>query len=103
MIKHRVTVHPSADALARDGQLAWKIAEVAHAPPTPDEVVVELVRCRILDNAAVALAAINRPPVAAARAMALAHPRAGGATLIGLLPRVRVDAEWAAWANATAV
>jgi 2-methylcitrate dehydratase len=35
--------------------------------------------------------------------MALAHPRPGGATLFGLPPEIRVHAEWAAWANATAV
>jgi 2-methylcitrate dehydratase len=68
-----------------------------------DADVVEMIGCRIVDNASVALAAINRAPVAAARAMALAHPRKGGATLYGLGPAVRVDAEWAAWANATAV
>jgi 2-methylcitrate dehydratase len=61
------------------------------------------VACRVVDNAAVALAAINRAPVAAARAMALAHPRSAGASLFGLPGDVRVDAEWAAWANATAV
>ncbi|MBV8534883.1 MAG: MmgE/PrpD family protein [Alphaproteobacteria bacterium] len=103
MIKHRVKVHPSAAALPRGAQLAWKIAEVAHVTRALDDAVVELARCRILDNAAVALAAINRPPVAAARAMALAHPRLNGATLIGLSPQIRVEAEWAAWANATAV
>jgi 2-methylcitrate dehydratase len=103
MIEHRIKVHPSATALPREAQLAWKIAEVAHATRTLDDAITELVRCRILDNAAVAVAAINRPPVAAARAMALAHPRPGGATLIGLSPQMRVDAEWAAWANATAV
>ncbi|HTY70161.1 MAG TPA: MmgE/PrpD family protein [Alphaproteobacteria bacterium] len=103
MIKHRVRVHPSAAALPREAQLAWKIADVAQTTRALDDAAVELVRCRILDNAAVALAAINRPPVAAARAMALAHPRPAGATLIGLSPQMRVDAEWAAWANATAV
>jgi 2-methylcitrate dehydratase len=103
MIAHRVKVHPSASNLPREAQLAWKIAEVAARTRTLDAPVVELVRCRILDNEAVALAAINRPPVAAARAMALAHPRPGGATLIGLPSAVRVAAEWAAWANATAV
>jgi 2-methylcitrate dehydratase len=41
--------------------------------------------------------------VAAARAQALAHPRARGATLFGLAPEVRVHAEWGAWANAVAV
>jgi 2-methylcitrate dehydratase len=33
----------------------------------------------------------------------LAHPRAGGASLFGCGPDVRVHAEWAAWANGTAV
>ena len=64
---------------------------------------VEMIACRIVDNASVGLAAINRAPVAAARAMALAHPRKAGATLYGLGSSTRVDAEWAAWANATAV
>jgi len=103
MITHTVRVHASAERLAREHQLAWKIAEVAAATRALDADVVEMIRCRVVDNAAVALAAVNRAPVAAARAMALAHPRRGGATLYGLPPSVRVDAEWAAWANATAV
>jgi 2-methylcitrate dehydratase len=103
MITHTVRVHASAERLARERQLAWKMAEVAAATRALDADVVEMIRCRVVDNAAVALAAVNRAPVAAARAMALAHPRRGGATLYGLPPAVRVDAEWAAWANATAV
>lgn len=103
MITHEVRVHPSADELPRDRQLAWHIARFATTSSPLDADVVEMIACRIVDNAAVALAAINRPPVAAARAMALAHPRAQGATLFGLNPATRVDAEWAAWANATAV
>ena len=89
--------------LPSEEQLAWKIAEVAARAQKPDADVIEMIACRIVDNAAVALAAVNRPPVAAARAMALAHPRGGGATLFGLSPATRVGAEWAAWANATAV
>ena len=65
--------------------------------------VAEMVGCRVIDNASVALAAINRAPVAAARAMAIAHPRSAGATLFGLPASVTVHAEWAAWANGTAV
>jgi 2-methylcitrate dehydratase len=103
MVVHKVRVHPSAERLPREEQLAWKIAEVAAGASGLDEEVVELVRCRVVDNAGVALAALNRKSVAAARAMALAHPRRGGATLFGLPPATRVDAEWAAWANATAV
>ncbi|WP_374443053.1 MmgE/PrpD family protein [Stella sp.] len=103
MIAHQVRVHPSADRLPREDQLAWKIAEVATGRPPVAPEVAAMAACRVVDNAAVALAAVNRAPVAAARAMALAHPRTGGASLFGLPDDVRVDAEWAAWANATAV
>ncbi len=102
MIRHEVRVHPSAAALPPERQLAWKLAELA-AVPAIERDTAELVAARIIDNAGVALAAINRPPVAAARAMALANPRACGASLFGLDPALTVAAEWAAWANATAV
>lgn len=102
MIHHEVRVRKSSERLPRERQLAWKLAELARMP-TIDSDTAELVAARIIDNAGVALAAINRKPVAAARAMALANPRAGGATLFGLEPEATVDAEWAAWANATAV
>jgi len=98
-----VRVHPSAANLAREDQLAWHIASFAAQCGPIDADVAEMIACRLVDNASVALAAINRAPVAAARAMALAHPRKGGATLFGLPASTRVDAEWAAWANATAV
>jgi 2-methylcitrate dehydratase len=103
MPTYDVKVHPSADNLRREEQLAWHMASFASAPGPLDADVVEMISCRIVDNASVALAAINRKPVAAARAMALAHPRPGGAALYGLGAGTRVDAEWAAWANAVAV
>ena len=40
---------------------------------------------------------------AAARAQALAHPRERGATVVGVPSYRHFDAEWAAWANGTAV
>ena len=58
---------------------------------------------RIIDNAGVALAAINRTPAVHARAQALAHPRKGGACLLGIEAGQRFEAEWAAWANGVAV
>ncbi|HTN60013.1 MAG TPA: MmgE/PrpD family protein [Devosia sp.] len=103
MQTHEIKVHASAANLPREQQLAWHMARFAHDVGPLDANVVEMIACRIVDNASVALAAINRAPVAAARAMALAHPRRGGSTLYGLGKAVRVDAEWAAWANATAV
>jgi 2-methylcitrate dehydratase len=102
MIRHEVRVHPSSARLPRERQLAWKLAELATLPAI-DGDTAEMVAARVIDNAAVASAAINRAPVAAARAMALANPRRGGATLFGLDPATAVNAEWAAWANATAV
>jgi 2-methylcitrate dehydratase len=62
-----------------------------------------MVGCRLIDNAGVAIAAMNRAPVAAARAQALCFPRTGGARLIGLPAEVRIDCTWAGYANATAV
>jgi 2-methylcitrate dehydratase len=58
---------------------------------------------RIIDNAAVATAALNRSPVASARSQALDHPRSPGATFFGLSADQTASAEWAAWANGVAV
>jgi 2-methylcitrate dehydratase len=100
---HHVRVHPSKAQLPREEQLAWKIATVAAdvVPVQPDATA--LIINRIIDNAAVAVAAINRAPVVAARAMALGHPRNDGATIFGVTSQQRFSPEWAAWANGTAV
>src|ERR1700694_189629 len=100
---HPVRVHPSKAQLPREEQLAWKIANVAGdvVPVQPD--VADLIINRVIDNAAVAIAAINRGPVVAARAMALGHPRNDGATIFGVTSQQRFSPEWAAWANGTAV
>jgi len=100
---HTVRVVPSAARLPRQEQLAWKIAEFAVGRPPIEQAAANMVSCRLVDNAAVAIAAINRQPVVVARAQALAHPRKESATLFGLPAAVTVHAEWAAWANATAV
>jgi 2-methylcitrate dehydratase len=100
---HHVRVHPSSSPLSRKEQLAWKIAEVASDAVAIDADVSETIINRIIDNSAVAIAAINRAPVVSARTMALGHPRQGGATVFGLPASQRVSPEWAAWANGTAV
>ena len=106
MISHDVRVHKSSENLAREGQLAWKLAELAADRVPVDADVAEMVANRIVDNASVAVASLLREPIVVARAQALTHlPRAGrnGATIFGLSNDVRVSPEWAAWANGVAV
>ncbi|MDG6093856.1 MmgE/PrpD family protein [Acetobacter sp. AN02] len=98
-----IRVHPESDRLPREQQLAWKIAEVAADPVDVIPEVEEMIINRVIDNASVAIASVNRHPILTARAEALAHSREGGATLFGCGPDIRVHAEWAAWANGTAV
>jgi 2-methylcitrate dehydratase len=98
---HDVRVHRSDENLAREGQLAWKIAEVASEQIEPTPEVTDMVINRIIDNAAVATASLTRAPVVAARAQALAHSYAPGATVFGAAGRF--SPEWAAWANGVAV
>ena len=99
----KVKVHPSKSNLKKKDQLAWKIAEVASDKAKIDKDAVDMVINRIIDNASVAIASFNRRPVISARAMALAHSRKLGATVFGLNSKIKVDCEWAAWANGTAV
>ena len=103
MPNHTVNVYPSEKPLAKEDQLAWKIAEVAADPIAVSDAVTDMVINRIIDNASVAIASVNRHPVASARAQAIAHPRAGGGAIFGMPNNQRFHAEWAAWANGTAV
>ena len=98
-----VKVHPSSSNLKKEDQLAWKIAEIASDKSRPGSDAIEMIINRIIDNASVAIASFNRKPVISARDMALAHPRKKGATIFGLNSKYKVDCEWAAWANGTAV
>jgi 2-methylcitrate dehydratase len=103
MIKHHLKAYPSKFPLPKTEQLAWKIASIATDNAPPDSAAVEMVINRIIDNASVAIAAINRTPVANARTQALAHPREQGAVIFGISSSLRFDCEWAAWANGVAV
>jgi 2-methylcitrate dehydratase len=100
---HDVRVHPSKANLKREDQLAWKIAGVAADRVAVERDVAAMIINRIIDNASVAIAAINRHPVVSARDMAMGHARRDGATVFGAAASRRVSPEWAAWANGTAV
>ncbi|MEC7761687.1 MAG: MmgE/PrpD family protein [Pseudomonadota bacterium] len=103
MKTHEVRTYKSAEHLAREDQLAWKIADVAADPVAVEPEVAEMIINRVIDNAAVAAASVARRPVASARAQALCHPYTPGATVFGMAKATRVTPEWAAWANGTAV
>ena len=103
MITHNVKVFPSKIHLPKKKQLAWKIAEIASDNAKLDKDAIEMVINRIIDNASVAIASLNRRPVISSREMALKHLRKNGATLFGVHNKLKFDCEWAAWSNGTAV
>ena len=104
MKTHEVRVHPSRSKLPKEEQLAFKMAKMAVDSVTVEEKVEEMIINRIIDNAAVAVPSVERPPVANARSQALCHPRSQrGATVFGMPQNQLFSPEWAAWANGTAV
>jgi 2-methylcitrate dehydratase len=105
-VTHHLRVHRSDEHLARDGQLAWRIAEVATDPVEVEPEVIDMIINRVIDNAAVAAASLTRAPVSAARQQALDHAvsvSGKGATVFGCSIDRRTSPEWAAWANGVAV
>ncbi len=103
MIIHKVKVYPSKIKLDKKKQLAWKIAEIASDNARLNKESIEMAINRIIDNASVAIASLNRKPVIASREMAKSHQRKKGATIFGINSKKKFDCEWAAWTNGTAV
>lgn len=105
MVKlNHVRVYKSEENLPREDQLAHKIAVVAADPVEVTPEVTEMVINRVIDNASVAIASLNRGPIVAARAQALTHSpttNGKGASVFGITDRVAP--EWGAWANGVAV
>jgi 2-methylcitrate dehydratase len=101
MLMHSVRARRSADDFPRSEHLAAKVAEVATDPVAVEPKTAEMVRNRIIDNAAVSAASVLRRPVTVARQQALAHRARQGARVFGA--DGTYSAEWAAWANGVAV
>lgn len=104
-VNHHVRVYRSEESLPREEQLAYKIAQVAVDPVEVEPEVVDMIINRIIDNASVAAASLNRGPIIASRAQALAHPVSTGgqgSSIFGLAAE-KSSPEWAAWANGVAV
>jgi 2-methylcitrate dehydratase len=103
LIVHKVKVYPSKKYLPKKKQLAWKLAEIANDKSKLNKKSVDMVINRIIDNASVAIASLNRKAVISSREMSLKHPKNSGATLFGINSKLKFDCEWAAWSNGTAV
>ncbi len=103
MINYKIKVYPSKLKLNKKKQLAWKIAEIASDNAKLNKDAINMVINRIIDNASVAVASLNRSSVVSAREMAKSHTRKNGATIFGINSKIKFDCEWAAWANGTAV
>ena len=103
---HPLRTYRSDENLAREDQLAWKVAQVAADPVEVEADVTEMIVNRVIDNASVAVASLGRAPIVAVRGAAEAHPVAPtsagqGATVFGI--EGRFSPEWAAYANGVAV
>lgn len=104
MKKHSVKVHPSSDQLPIQEQLAFKLAQLASDKTELEADVSEMIANRIVDNASVSMASLNREPVISARNQALTHSKSSGgagAKLMGMPGSY--SPEWVAWANGVAV
>ena len=71
----------SGERLPREKQLVWAIATLAAEDWDSDSEVDEMVGNRIVDNAGVAIAALNRRPVIAVRSQALPFTATSGGSL----------------------
>ena len=93
MITHTVKVFPSKIKLDKKNQLAWKLAEISSDNVKLNKKSIEMVINRIIDNASVAIASLNRKPVISSREMALRHPKKRVATLFGVCSKKKFDCE----------
>ena len=90
MKKLIVKVYPSKFKLKKKSQLAWKLSEVATDNAPLNDMSVEMSINRIIDNASVAIASLNRKSVITARQMAMRHPRKNGASIFGLTTKKKI-------------
>ena len=97
------TVRVAKGTLKKEDQLAWKLAECALDPAPLSQEVIDMLINRMIDNAGVALASLERSAVRSARDQAMAHPHSKGALIFGCAPNQRFMANWSAYANGVAV
>ena len=102
---HIVKAERKSGSLKKEDQLAWKIAKLAFDTKDSDldADVIDMVKNRIIDNAAISIAAANEHPVAVARDKAMASAGIGRATIYGLPKTQTFAPRDAAFYNAVCV
>jgi 2-methylcitrate dehydratase len=102
---HTVKAESKSGALPKESQLAYKLATLAAQTSDADldADVVDMVKNRIIDNAAIAIAALNEHPVVVARDKALSSKGVGRATIYGVGADESFGVREAAFMNAVAV
>ncbi len=103
MISSKIIIPSPGKRIEKKNQLAWILASMASQNWKSNNLINEMVGNRLIDNAGVAIAAINRDPVCVARSQAMFHKNKNGSTIFGLNDNEKFNCEWAAWANAVAV
>ena len=98
-----IKIQKPGEKLEVKEQLAWRIATMSSQEWELTTDIIEMVGNRVIDNAGVAIAALNRDAVKIARAQAMQFEKENGATIFGLENKNKYDCQWAAWANAVAV
>ena len=90
-------------SLKKEHQLAWKLAKCALDPAPLSKEVCDMLINRIIDNAGVAIASLERTPVSRAKDQAMAYPHPEGALIFGCANDQKFLANWSAYANGVAV
>ena len=103
MISHKIKVYPSKINLSKKNQLAWKIAEIASDNAKLNKNSVEMVINRLIDNASVAIASLNRTGGYFFKRNGFKASKKKWCNLIWSRLKKKFDCEWAAWSNGTAV
>ena len=103
MKSYTIKLQKPGTNLEKENQLAWLIANMAAENWNLNKEISDMVGNRIIDNAGVAIAALNNEAVKIARAQAMKFENNSGSTIFGLDHNKKYDCQWAAWANAVAV
>ena len=96
MISNKIIIPSPGERIEKKKQLAWLLASMAAQSWNSNESIDAMVGNRLIDNAGVAIAAINRAPVCVARSQAMFHKNKNGSTLFGLSSDEKFNCEWAA-------